>query len=242
MRMWLIGSIIVLIAVILVVFSDVRRLAITGYLILQVKPYERVLPDAPVILIAGDSTGYGTGASRGSNTVAGYLGADFPEYAVENMSVNGRTIGGLAAALPERTAGTQYRVILLQIGGNDIIQKKPVATSEADLRAVLEVATKRADQVIMMSSGNVGTAVAFVSDAGEPDPEYDRVTREMREMFMRVTSEYEVAYVDLFVEPEVDVYFKEPKRYLAADGLHPSDLGYFDWYQKLKPVLEETLK
>ncbi len=242
MRMWLIASIIALIALILVVFADARRLAVTGYLILQVKPYERTVPDAPVILVAGDSTGYGTGATRGSNTVAGYIGADFPNYTIENMSVNGRTIGGLAEALPERVRYNQYKLILLQIGGNDVIQKKSVTEVETQLRAVLDTATSQSEQVVMMSSGNVGAALAFVSETGESNPEYEQVTRDMREMFMRVTVEYGATYVDLFEEPENDVYLKEPKRYLAGDGLHPSDLGYFNWYEKLKPTLLTVLQ
>ncbi len=238
--MWLIGGIILFITGVLIVFSDVRRLAQVGFLILQVKPYERSISDAPVILIAGDSTGYGTGASSGAKTVAGYLANDFPSYSIENMSVNGRTIEGLAVALQALPEDEKYALILFQIGGNDILQKRPIDRVEADLRAALQAAFTHTEQVVMMTSGNVGAASAFVVD-GKPDQEYERLTREMQPMFAQVVQEMGGAYVDLFLEPEDDVFLQQPKKYLAFDGLHPNAAGYYFWYESLRPVLETKL-
>ena len=238
--MWLIGGIILIIVVLFAVFSDLRRLAAVGYLVVRVTPYEQTIPGSPTILVAGDSTGYGTGASSGAKSVAGYVGDDFPEYSIENMSVNGRTIGGLVQALESRDPNERYRLILLQIGGNDILRGRSEAEIETDLRALLALATERGEQVVMMSSGNVGAASAFVTD-GKPDPVYEKRTRAAREIFLAVTEEFGVTYVDLFLEPVDDVFLKEPKKYLAFDGLHPSSFGYYYWYQSLQPELERLL-
>jgi len=50
------------------------RYVLTGYLIARVAPYEQPGGGAGSILFIGDSTGYGTGASRSDESVAGQLG------------------------------------------------------------------------------------------------------------------------------------------------------------------------
>ena len=98
----------------------------------------------------------------------------------------------------------------------------------------------RAEHVVMISSGNVGTAAAFTGTkkAGE----YERISRQFRQMFIEVASTSEVDYVDLFEEPEHDIFLREPKTYLAFDGLHPSAAGYAYWYKTLAPVLAVKLQ
>ena len=61
-------------------------------------------------------------------------------------------------------------------------------------------------------------------------------------MFIEVAAESGVMYVDLFEEPEADVFLAEPKKYLAIDGLHPSKEGYAYWYKTLKPTVQEVLE
>jgi lysophospholipase L1-like esterase len=58
---------------------------------------------------------------------------------------------------------------------------------------------------------------------------------------METAKEYGVHYVDLFVEPDEDVFVREPKKYTAFDGLHPTADGYAVWYTKLQVVLEKIL-
>jgi len=60
-------------------------------------------------------------------------------------------------------------------------------------------------------------------------------------MFIEVSVDTTMEYVDLFVEPENDVFVQEPKTYFSWDGLHPSSAGYATWYQSLAPVLKKTL-
>ena len=100
-------------------------------------------------------------------------------------------------------------------------------------------AKMRAEKVVMISSGNVGTAAAFsgTKKAGE----YERLSRQFREMFISVALESGVTYVDLFEEPENDLFLREPKKYLAIDGLHPTKEGYAYWYQTLGPVVSQSL-
>lgn len=217
----------------------VPRLFKTLYLIVRITPYEQTITDAPAIVILGDSTGYGTGATNNTQTIAGRIGTDFPTYTVVNISKNGRTIGELKQALAAEIQLPQAALILLQIGGNDILQKHDAATVARELQELFALAQAKAGEVVMLSSGNVGTAAAYV---GTPDAaKYDALSREFRDMFMAEATQAKVVYVDLFTEPEADVFYLEPELYLSIDGLHPSDAGYGVWYQSLAPVLKELL-
>jgi len=232
---------ILFIAVVLLVFlfikNDGIRLLKTVYLISRVSLYEQSVIGGSSILVLGDSTGYGTGATKSTESIAGLIGRDFPTYNITNNSKNGRTIGELVS-VAEQTADNQA-LILLQIGGNDILQKRDVEMVEKELRSIVDILENKAKHIVMISSGNVGGAAAF---EGEAAAEYEKLTREFREMFNRVSAETSLVYVDLFLEPEVDVISNNPEVYLSIDGLHPSSAGYAYWYKLLKPKLSELLK
>lgn len=227
-------------------FTDTWRFAKTIWLIAQVTPYEQTGqagPDgqaAPRILVLGDSTGYGTGAGSGKQSIAGLLGADFSTYAITNNSTNGRTIGEALETIVSLPTTPTYDLILLQIGGNDILQKRPVSVVAQELSTLFVEANRRSAHVVMISSGNVGAAAAFVGT--DKAVEYSRLSREFRTMFISVAATAGVTYVDLFQEPEVDVFALEPERLLAIDGLHPSAAGYAVWYSSLGPEVKKLLQ
>ncbi len=223
-------------------FTGMWRLAKTIWLIVEVKPYEQIGEgnNPPSILVLGDSTGYGTGAGNGNYSVAGLMGAEYPQYTIINNSKNGRTIGEALTEIKTLPHEPKHTLILLQIGGNDILQKNNLDIVRSELTELYSEAKKRSENVVMISSGNVGTAAAFTGTkkAGE----YERITRQFRQMFIEVASLSAVTYVDLFKEPENDVFLREPKTYLAIDGLHPSATGYAYWYKALAPTLKEKLE
>ncbi len=233
-KILLILSVLILIILILVwLFPGLR----TFFLIARVSPYEQTLSGAPTILILGDSTGYGTGATTKKESIAGLIGADFPHYNVVNNSVNGRTIGDLQVVV--KNLNGEYALILLQIGGNDILQKRDKDQVEQELREIISKLQKHTEHIVMISSGNVGAATRF---SNEQRKEYEAVTREFRNMFIAVAEETPITYVDLFVEPEKDKFIQKPDVYLSSDGLHPSSAGYALWYESLRPVLESRLE
>jgi lysophospholipase L1-like esterase len=209
----------------------------TLYLVLITTPYERTIPGAPKILVLGDSTAYGTGADKPEESVAGLIGQDYQGYTIENNSVNGRTIGELGEAVS--AVYGSYQMILLQIGGNDILQKREVAEVETELRAIVSHLSDHTDNLVMMSSGNVGGAERI---SGEQATQYTELTRNFRDMFIKVGEDTPLTYVDLFLEPEDDIISNNPDIYLASDGLHPSSAGYALWYETLKPTITPILR
>ena len=200
--------------------------------------YEQEGDGSASLLILGDSTGYGTGAMNSKGSIAGLIGTDYPALTITNSSVNGRTIGGLRKDIEKLEV--EYDVILLQIGANDILQKRTVEETMVDLRVVLDTLQPKTKKIVMISSGNVGGAVRF---KGEQADKYQQQSIIFKEAFLALNNERSgFTYVDLYVAPENDPFVLEPHIYTAFDGLHPSNVGYLEWYKKLKPVLKTNLE
>jgi lysophospholipase L1-like esterase len=232
---------IVISVVIICVFLGLTQVTFFKTLLLIAKAtpsYEQKGNDSASLLILGDSTGYGTGAGNSKGSIAGLIGADYPNLRITNSSVNGRTIGGLRKDI-EKLEG-EFDVILLQIGANDILQKRTVEETMVDLRAVLDVLSPKTKKIVMISSGNVGGAIRF---KGEQAAAYKQQSIIFKDAFLALNSERPYfSYVDLYVAPEQDPFVLEPDIYTANDGLHPSNVGYLEWYKKLKPVLKTALE
>ena len=217
--------------------TSMIRFAKTLYLIATVSPFDRTIAGAPSILVLGDSTGYGTGAKTAADSIGGQIGKEFPKYSILNDTTNGRTIKELVSVV-EKLDG-DHELILLQIGGNDILQARDLATVERELRQIISVLETHSKNIVMMSSGNVGGARSF---SGEKAAQYEQSSREFRAMFKQVAADTAMVYVDLFQEPADDPFVQNPDMYFAWDGLHPSSAGYALWYQSLSPVLKSSLR
>ncbi len=234
--------ILVVIALVLLVwFTGTLRTLKSIWLIVEVRPYEQigVGENPPSILVLGDSTGYGTGAGHGKYSIAGLIGADYSDYTIINNSKNGRTIGEALAEIKTLPTAPKHKLILLQIGGNDILAKRPIDVVRGELGTLHQEVKSRAEHVVMISSGNVGTSAAFTGT--KKADEYDRLSRQYRELFIAMARESDVTYVDLFEETDQDAFLREPKKYLAIDGLHPSREGYAYWYKTLRPEIAVIL-
>lgn len=238
---WLIVIIILGIAVVLLVLNPkAARLGKSIWLIMQTSPYSQSGTGAGTIVIVGDSTAYGTGVSEPKDSIAGLIGHTFPAYRVETLAKNGRVISETIPVIQSLKSSERPDLLLLQIGGNDIIGDHSAEAIENDIRLLLTEAKKSAKQVLFMSSGNVGTAAYYVKN-GQPNAEMERRTLIAREIFMKVATEQGITYIDLYTQNEDDLFLQEPETYLAIDGLHPSSAGYLLWYQQLVPKVKEVL-
>lgn len=238
---WLIPIIFLSAVTMIFVFSpQTLRLVKSMWLILQTSPYSQSGSGGGTILVVGDSTAYGTGVYKAKDSIAGRIGYNFPTYRIDTLAKNGRVISEVVPAIQSLNSSVYPDLLLLQVGGNDIIGNHTSETIEADTRYMLKEAKKYAKHVIFMSSGNVGTALFYVKN-GQPNLEMERRTLIAREIFMRVATEEGVTYVDLFMPREEDAFLTSPDKYMALDGLHPSASGYDLWYQILLPKLKEVL-
>jgi lysophospholipase L1-like esterase len=182
------------------------------------------------ILIIGDSTGVGTGAVDPSDSIAGRIAQEFPFVDIVNRSDDGAKATDVLdqiSAVDDRP----FDVVLVQVGGNDILRFTDLDVLKNTMSEVLRKAYSRAPDVIFMSTGNVGSAPAFFPPVNWI---YTERTRKVRSIFLLLSREKKVEYVDLFVEKKEDPFLQEPERFFAPDLLHPASDGYGLWYEELK--------
>lgn len=203
------------------------RVSTAAELARRSEPYQQSPAGAVMsLLIVGDSTAVGTGASSPARSLAGLIGAEFPRLRIVNRGRDGATLAELPAQLQ---GGDRYDLVLVMAGGNDIIRLRDMATVRRDLERVLKLAGERAPQVLLMPAGNVGNAPFFFA------PLSWWMTQRARAFHAQVrqaVTGLPVTYVNLFEEREDDPFVQRPGLH-AADGLHPSDAGYALWLEVL---------
>lgn len=188
------------------------------------------------ILVAGDSTGVGTGADSPDDSIAGRIGSDYPEADIVNISENGITLEQLRSKLYALPEDSRYDLIVLQIGANDVTKFTSKRKVEEELHSVLNYAELNSSAVVLITAGNIGLSPVFKS------PISNLITSRtlmVREIFMREASNRsKVQYVDLFESAENDVFNTDIDKYYAPDLFHPSSAGYGVWYEDVKKYLD----
>ena len=185
------------------------------------------------LLVVGDSTAVGTGAGAPKRSVAGLLGRDHPGWAIVNAGRNGARLEDVVDQLQAaRRDGRRYDTVLVLAGGNDVIRFTGWDAVRGDLAQIVDHARALAPRVVLMPSGNVGSAPFFHPPLNWLMSQRSRALHAI----VRETAERGdgVAYVDLYRERDVDPFALQPERYHAADGLHPSDAGYALWRRALQ--------
>lgn len=189
---------------------------------LQHRPADAVLR----LLIVGDSTGVGTGASSPQTSVAGLLAGTYPRLHIDNRARDGATFEGVVKQL---AGDERYDMVLIQAGGNDVIRLRSEDDMRADIDRSVELARARSDRVLVMPAGNVGNAPFFIAPASWYMTSRARTLHALvRESVQR----HGAVYINLFKEAANDPFAQQPGLH-AVDGLHPSDAGYRLWFDEL---------
>ncbi len=199
----------------------------TAELVRLSEPLQRA-PRQPLsrLLIVGDSSGVGTGASSPATSLAGRLAAAFPRLRIDNHSVDGAQFADVLAQLE---GADRYDMVLVNAGGNDVIRLRDRDALRAAVDRITRRALERADQVVLMPAGNVGNAPFFF-----PPVSWFMTwrSRQMHQVVRDAAVRHGVLYIDLFREREADPFVQRPELN-ARDGLHPSDAGYALWFDEL---------
>jgi lysophospholipase L1-like esterase len=194
------------------------------------KPYFRVVKDTDQhILILGDSTMYGAGIKDPNNAMGALLGAKYPAAGVETHAANGEKIKDLHNQL-KKAHYKHYDIIVIGIGGNDIIRFSRYTTIQRELTAFLEEASQIAKQIILCHCVNVGNIGFFRFPLNYI---YDYRTRKLSHLYTKIVTQFpKTHYVNFYRPKHNDHYTKTTrKKFIADDSFHPSDYSnqyFFD--------------
>lgn len=185
------------------------------------------------ILIFGDSTAYGTGASTVEESIAGRFAHDFPSVQIINYAQNGARVSDVFGQL-EQARDDTANLILISVGGNDAWRFTAYESVDENIRYILQRAKYLSSgRVILMLYNNSGSAPAF--------PFF------MRSILLKKSKEINIILSNAAQDNHVSVapvFFDEldiPKNFFSGDGLHPSGEGYRIWYGRLWAVLFEKM-
>lgn len=210
-----------------------RKIAVSDALISHTRLFTKDgNKDGISILVLGDSTAVGVGASRPEDTVAARLATEVGAIYVENHAKSGAVVSDLMGQI-ELTTLPEYSYILIEIGGNDIIRFRSAKKAGESLDHMFQRLPK-ADHLIVHSAGNVGAATFFPWFIR---PFHTKLNLEYHAVFEDVARRHGATYVNLYEDPARDPFVRQPKVYLSADGLHPSSLGYALWFEKIRAAL-----
>lgn len=180
------------------------------------------------LLVVGDSTAVGTGATAPERSLPGLIGQAHPDWTIRNLARNGARFADVAAQLA--SADGSYDTVLVLAGGNDVIRLTSRAALRAQLAQVVALARQRGRQVVLMPCGNVGHAPFFAP------PLSWWMGRRSETLHAEVAAAAQasgVRYVRLLLPKAQDPFVLQADLLNAADGLHPSDAGYAQWFRSL---------
>ena len=206
----------------------VTRLHTAAELARQSEPLQHPVDAARVrLLIVGDSTAVGTGASSPEKSLAGLLAQAYPGLHIENRGRDGATLAEVPHQL--EAGDTRFDIVLVLAGGNDVIRLRDLDNTASHLDRIAQLAKARADTVVLMPAGNVGNAPFFF-----PPVSWWMASRsrELHALVRDAARRQGMGYVRLFKERADDPFAQHPELN-AKDGLHPSDGGYAVWFQEL---------
>ena len=225
-------GIVVLGIVILWILVSLIRLRVlssrAGEIITDTTPFSQEGP-GPRVLVLGDSLAYGTGTSSPEKSVPGLVSLAYSKDAnVENRAQNGKRSKQLAEEV--ETIHHDYELILIIIGGNDVIRPNvSLRSTKQNLQKIYATASKHADQVIALSTGDLQYTSFFL-----PPLNYYFSARSetVRDFAQAAADQYDnVTYVDLVAYNQTQTFTPAME---APDKLHLSDNGARYWLEAIK--------
>jgi lysophospholipase L1-like esterase len=186
-------------------------------------------PAAPTVrlLIVGDSTGVGTGASSAAHSLAGLIAHDHPRLAIVNRASDGAKFADIARQLG---GPGKFDAVLILGGGNDVIRLTGASSLKQGIAEAARLARAQAGLVVLMPCGNVGNAPFFFAPLSWL---MTRRSQALHRMARQAAADTGALYVNLYQDRADDPFAQRPSELNAPDGLHPGDAGYRLWYREL---------
>lgn len=184
-------------------------------------------PNAPVLLVVGDSISAGYGLAKGQGWVdllATKLAGEGYRYRVVNASITGDTTAGGRARLPALLAQHKPAIVIVELGGNDALRGGKLASSRENLDAMVSAAQAARAKVLLVGMEippNYGPAYA----------------REFRSIYSGVAAARKTPLVPAFFAG-----FGEDLSQFQPDRIHPTAEAQARLLANVWPTLAPLLR
>ncbi|MDP2028541.1 MAG: arylesterase [Thiobacillus sp.] len=167
-----------------------------------------------VILAFGDSLTYGTGAEPNEAYPAKLVG--LTQRVVVNAGVPGETTAEGVQRLPALLAEHHPKLVLLCLGGNDMLRRLPASETENNLRLMLQTLRSSGIQVVLI---------------GVPEP---KLFGGAPDFYAQLAEEFQLPYDG----DTLNTVLKDNA--LKSDPIHPNAAGYAAIARELADLLKES--
>lgn len=178
------------------------------------------------ILIVGDSLSAGFGLDADEswvNLLQDRLSAEGYGHSVVNASISGDTTSGGLRRLPRALEQHTPGIVIIELGGNDGLQGRPVQLIHSNLAKMIELCRDLGAEVVlagMMMPPNYG----------------DKYTNGFAGLYADLAEDHDAALIPFFM----DGVALEPTK-MQRDQIHPNAAGQPILLDNVWPVLRELL-
>lgn len=169
-------------------------------------PRLAAVPTGQTVLAFGDSVTHGTGASAGQDWPA--LLAALTGWRVVNAGVPGDTAEHGRHRLPPLLAEHRPALVIIELGGNDFLRRRPANAVKEDLRDMVRTVRQMGAQVVLVAVPELSLMTALTRQPSDAP------------LYAELAQEEGVALV-----PDVFSSVLSEAR-LRADQIHPNADGY----------------
>jgi acyl-CoA thioesterase-1 len=164
------------------------------------------IPQGATVLILGDSLSYGTGANTGEDYPS--LLTKTTGWDIINEGVPGDTTAGGLARLPDLLEVYQPKLLIVELGGNDLLRQTSPTEITQNLSSILGLAKAQGIQTILVAIPEISALKAAVGSLSD-HPLYEKLAKETNTPLI----------ADVFSDVLSD-------RTLKADQIHANAKGY----------------
>jgi acyl-CoA hydrolase len=183
------------------------------------EPQQAALPAGSKVLALGDSLTAGAGVTSGQAWPA--LLAERTGWEVVNGGVSGDKSGDALERLPALLEEHQPVLVLVTLGGNDMLRHVPEPETVANLGRALALAKENGARAVLLATPQPSVAGAVFRNLSPP------------EFYRQVADEYGVPLIEDAI-PEV---LSDPA--MKGDPLHPNAEGHALLSEKIFEALRE---
>ena len=177
------------------------------------------IPQGSTVLILGDSLSYGTGANKGEDYPS--LLTKATGWNIINEGVPGDTTASGLARLPDLLEVYQPKLLIVELGGNDLLHQTSPTEITQNLNSILGLAKAQGIQAILVAIPEISPLKAAVGNLSD-HPLYETIATETATPI----------FADVFSDVLSD-------RDLKADQIHANAKGYAVVSEKFGEKLKE---